>query len=72
MTTTADPLSVGFITMSLLRCKECYALCSFGEIVVSWFGRLLGDNVRFDSSYKRFEVMTLPRRLPVTWSTLTV
>ena len=28
MTTTADPLSADFTIMSLLRCKECNALCS--------------------------------------------
>ena len=38
----------------------------FSEIVVSWFGRLVGGNVGFNNAYKRFEVMTLSGRLPMT------
>ena len=33
---------------------------------MSWFGRLVGGNVGFEATYKLFEVITLPGRLPVT------
>ena len=33
---------------------------------MSWFGRLVGGNVGFDATYKRFEVMTLSGRLLMT------
>ena len=32
---------------------------------MSWFGRLVGGNVGFDATYKRFEVTTLSGRLPM-------
>ena len=32
---------------------------------MSWFGRLVGGNVGFDATYKRFDVMTLSGRLPM-------
>ena len=33
---------------------------------MSWFGRLVGGNVGLDATYKRFEVMNLTGRLPMT------
>lgn len=55
------------MTKSLLLCNECDALCSFlVRLSCLGFGRLVDDNYRVDAIYKRFEVMTLYERLPMT------